>query len=61
MTLTSAGRFVAAHIVPLRLEGPGTPVYDPSGASVTLMRTLSDDDFADPGPDRGDGDGRLRR
>ena len=48
MTLTCDGRFVAGRIVPLRLEGLGTPVYDPSGASVTLMRTLSDEDFAAP-------------
>ena len=48
VTLTADGRFVAGRIVPLRLEGLGTPVYDPSGASVTLMRTLSDDDFAAP-------------
>jgi hypothetical protein len=45
VTLTSGGRFVAAHIVPLRLEGQGTPVYDSSGASIALMRTLSADDF----------------
>ena len=48
VTLTADGRFVAGRIVPLRLEGLGTPVYDPSGASVTLMRTLSDEDFAAP-------------
>jgi hypothetical protein len=48
VTLTSDGRFVAGRIVPLQLEGLGTPVYDPSAASVTLMRSLSDEDFDAP-------------
>ena len=44
VTLTSTGRSPAA-VIPLRLVGPGTPVYDPSGAAVSSCRTLSDDDF----------------
>jgi len=31
-----------------RLVGPGTPEYDPSGAAVSFVRTLSDDDFPAP-------------
>jgi hypothetical protein len=49
VTLTSMGALTAAKIVPLRLVGPGTPEYDPSGAAISMIRTLSDDDFGRPG------------
>jgi Bacterial capsule synthesis protein PGA_cap len=48
LKLTASGRFVSGRLVPLRLAGPGTPVYDPSGAAVSFVRTLSDEDFAGP-------------
>jgi hypothetical protein len=48
VSLDADGRFVSGRIVPLRLEGLGTPVYDASGASLTLIRTLSDEDFTAP-------------
>ena len=46
VTLTAAGRLVQGRIVPLRLEGLGTPEYDPTNASVSMIRTLSAEDFA---------------
>jgi hypothetical protein len=48
VTLDSSGRLTAGRIVPLRLEGLGTPAYDPAGASVSFVRTLSDEDFPPP-------------
>jgi len=45
VTLTSGGRLKAAKLIPLRLDGPGTPAYDRSGAAVSLIRTLSAEDF----------------
>ncbi len=48
-TLTSTGALTAAKVIPLRLVGPGTPEYDPSGTAVSMIRTLSDEDFAGPG------------
>jgi hypothetical protein len=45
VTLTSTGALAAAKVIPLRLVGPGTPEYDPTGAAVSMIRTLSDDDF----------------
>jgi hypothetical protein len=45
VTLTGGGRLREAKLIPLRLEGPGTPVYDPSGAAVSMIRTLSAEDF----------------
>jgi len=45
VTLTSTGALTAAKLIPLRLDGPGTPVFDPSGAAVSLVRTLTRDDF----------------
>jgi hypothetical protein len=48
VSLSGDGRLVTGRVVPVHLVGLGTPVYDPSGASVTLMRTLSDEDFPAP-------------
>jgi hypothetical protein len=36
-------------VIPLRLVGPGTPEYDPTGAAVSMIKTLSDDDFGGQG------------
>jgi hypothetical protein len=41
VTLSSTSTLLRARVIPLRLTGPGTPVYDPTGASVSLIRTLS--------------------
>ena len=54
VTLTSTGALAAAKVIPLRLVGPGTPEHDPTGAAVSMIRTLSDDDFAGQGLDIGD-------
>jgi hypothetical protein len=48
LTLTSDGRFVSGRVIPLRLVGEGTPVYDPSGDAISFIRTLSDEDFSGP-------------
>src|SRR5579871_6062302 len=40
--LSSTGELLSARIIPLRLAGEGTPEYDPSGAAVSFVRTLSD-------------------
>jgi hypothetical protein len=49
VTLTSTGALTAAKVIPLRLVGPGTPEYDPSGSAVSMIGTLSDDDFGTSG------------
>jgi hypothetical protein len=54
VTLTSTGALAAAKVIPLRLVGPGTPEHDPTGAAVSMIRTLSDDDFAGQGLDIAD-------
>jgi Bacterial capsule synthesis protein PGA_cap len=43
--LGSDGRLLDGRVIPVRLVGPGTPVYDSTGASVSLVRTLSEEDF----------------
>jgi poly-gamma-glutamate capsule biosynthesis protein CapA/YwtB (metallophosphatase superfamily) len=45
VTLDERGRFQAGSIVPVRLVGTGTPVYDPRGASIARIRALSHADF----------------
>ena len=47
VTLTADGRLVGGRIVPLRLTGLGTPVYDASGASVSMIAALSAEDFTE--------------
>jgi hypothetical protein len=59
VTLTSTGGLASAKLIPLRLIGGGTPEYDPTGAAVAMIRTLSDDDFDGPGL-RIDDDGTVR-
>jgi Bacterial capsule synthesis protein PGA_cap len=46
--LSAAGKLLAARVIPLRLTDAGTPEYDPSGAAVSFIRTLSDADFHGP-------------
>ena len=45
LTLDANGEFVAGSIVPLRLAGDGTPLFDPSRESIGRIRTLSWQDF----------------
>jgi len=43
--LTSTGDFGAAKIIPIRQEGRGGPVLDPSGGAIAKLRELSVADF----------------
>ncbi|HEY2865696.1 MAG TPA: CapA family protein [Pyrinomonadaceae bacterium] len=43
--LTSSGDFAAAKIIPIRQEGRGGPVLDPSGAAIKKLQELSAADF----------------
>jgi poly-gamma-glutamate capsule biosynthesis protein CapA/YwtB (metallophosphatase superfamily) len=43
--VTPAGAFAAGTFTSLRLVGPGLPQPDPTGASATLVRTVSRQDF----------------
>jgi poly-gamma-glutamate capsule biosynthesis protein CapA/YwtB (metallophosphatase superfamily) len=45
VTLDRSGRFATGSIVPLRLVGAGTPVFDSRRAAVGRIRELSRDDF----------------
>ena len=45
LKLGADGRFVSGAVVPVRLDTVGTPSYDPTGASVALIRKLSQEDF----------------
>jgi hypothetical protein len=45
LTLDDQGRFIAGSVVPLRLVGNGTPLFDRGGASIERIRALSRDDF----------------
>jgi hypothetical protein len=57
-TFDARGRVRAASIVPLRLAGGGTPLFDPTRAAVTRVRELSSADFGAAGI-RITGTGRL--
>ncbi len=46
--LSAGGRFLGGRLIPLELTGRGTPEYDGTGAAVSLVRTLSQEDFAGP-------------
>jgi len=45
VTLDERGGFKTGSLVPLRLVGAGTPVFDARGASITRIRALSREDF----------------
>jgi poly-gamma-glutamate capsule biosynthesis protein CapA/YwtB (metallophosphatase superfamily) len=45
VTLDRSGRFTTGSIVPLRLVGDGTPVFDGRRAAVGRIRELSREDF----------------
>ena len=45
VTLDVRGRFIAGSLIPLRLDGFGTPAVDPERASLGLVRSLSREDF----------------
>jgi hypothetical protein len=48
LTMNANGKLLKAKVVPLRLEGEGTPEYDPTGQATRFIRTLSDEDFKAP-------------
>ncbi len=48
LTMTAKGKLLKAKLVPLLLEGQGTPEYDPNGQAIRFIRTLSDEDFKAP-------------
>jgi poly-gamma-glutamate capsule biosynthesis protein CapA/YwtB (metallophosphatase superfamily) len=52
VTLSADGQFAGGSISPIRLAGSGTPQPDPSGAAITVINTLSRDDFAASGAAR---------
>jgi poly-gamma-glutamate capsule biosynthesis protein CapA/YwtB (metallophosphatase superfamily) len=45
VTLDERGRFQSGSVVPLRLVGVGSPVFDARGASISRIRALSNEDF----------------
>ena len=45
VTLNAHGRFIAASLIPLELDAMGTPALDRTKASLSLIRTLSRQDF----------------
>jgi hypothetical protein len=45
VTLDTRGRFIEGSLIPLRLDGFGTPAVDPRRASLGLVRSLSRQDF----------------
>jgi poly-gamma-glutamate capsule biosynthesis protein CapA/YwtB (metallophosphatase superfamily) len=49
VTLGAQGQFVSGSITPLRLVAPGTPEPDPTGAAISTINGLSQDDFAGNG------------
>ena len=49
VTLGAQGQFVSGSITPLKLVEPGTPELDPTGAAITTINTLSQDDFGGNG------------
>ena len=48
--LTSSGDFASAKIIPVRQEGRGGPVLDPSGAAIRKLQELSAADFVTSAP-----------
>jgi poly-gamma-glutamate capsule biosynthesis protein CapA/YwtB (metallophosphatase superfamily) len=58
LTVNAHGRVLAAKVIPLRLVGPGTPEYDPTGQAIRFIRTLSAEDFF-PGRLRFAADGTI--
>jgi hypothetical protein len=57
--LRADGTLAAGRVIPLRLVGGGTPVYDSTRGAVSFIRTLSSDDFP-ASKLRLEGDGRIR-
>jgi len=45
LTLDARGRFRAGSVVPLRLVGAGTPLFDAGQATIARIRELSHEDF----------------
>jgi poly-gamma-glutamate capsule biosynthesis protein CapA/YwtB (metallophosphatase superfamily) len=57
--LDADGKFLGGKINSVKLEGRGIPMLDPSGASIRLVRNLSNMDFGANAP-KIDDDGTIR-
>ncbi len=49
VTMDAEGRFVAGKILATKQVGQGTPMKDPDGKAIDLIRLLSDEDFPETG------------
>ncbi|HEV8591304.1 MAG TPA: CapA family protein [Pyrinomonadaceae bacterium] len=58
ITLRTDGKFSAAKIIPVKQEGRGGPVPDPSGAAIRKLQALSNSNFGAAAPKIGD-DGTI--
>jgi poly-gamma-glutamate capsule biosynthesis protein CapA/YwtB (metallophosphatase superfamily) len=61
VTLNAQGQFVRGNITPLRIESPGIPEPDPDRAAITMINSLSQDDFAGNGAAHIFAGGRIER
>jgi hypothetical protein len=61
VTLNAQGQFVRGSITPLRLVSPGIPEPDPAHAAITVINSLSQDDFAGNGAAHIFAGGRIER
>lgn len=59
VTLNASGQFVTGSITPLHLVEPGIPEPDPAKAAITMINSLSRDDFAGNGAARISADGTI--
>jgi poly-gamma-glutamate capsule biosynthesis protein CapA/YwtB (metallophosphatase superfamily) len=60
VTLNAKGQFVRGSVTPLRLEPPGTPEPDPTRSAISIINTLSRDDFAGNGAAHISASGSIR-
>lgn len=49
VTMDARGRFVAGKVLPTMQVGEGTPMKDPDGKAIDLIRLLSEEDFPETG------------
>jgi poly-gamma-glutamate capsule biosynthesis protein CapA/YwtB (metallophosphatase superfamily) len=61
VTLNAQGQFVRGSITSLRLQSPGIPEPDPDHAAITMINSLSQDDFAGNGAAHIFAGGRIER
>ena len=50
VVLNHEGKFVRGKVIPFKQTGLGIPVRDTDGAAISLIRTLSEEDFAGSAP-----------